>query len=340
MSRDIPNEANCLTIIIAIVEKQMKIGDIQLENPFLLEPMAGITDSPFRQICRELGCALSYSEMVSAKALYYKDKKTERLLSVTEEELPVAYQVFGSEPEIMAFAADRLKDRKNCILDINMGCPVPKVVKNGEGSALMKDPGLIRRLVEQAVKYAGKPVTVKMRIGWDEKHLNVVKCAAAAEEGGAAAVTVHGRTREQYYSGKANWDMIRQVREALSVPVIGNGDIFTAEDGLRMMEETGCEMVMVARGALGNPWIFRELVHRWKTGEPLEKPGFEEVKAMMLRQLEMMAELKGERVAVLEMRKHVGWYIKGIPGASQIRGQVNRISDMGELKGFLTAIPC
>lgn len=314
----------------------MKIGNVQLENPFLLGPMAGITDSPFRQLCREMGCALSYSEMVSAKALYYKDKKTERLLAVTEEELPVAYQVFGSEPEIMAFAADRLKDRKNCILDINMGCPVPKVVKNGEGSALMKEPWKIRRLVEQAVKYGGKPVTVKMRIGWDENHINVVKCAGEAEAGGAAAVAVHGRTREQYYSGKADWDAIREVRQNLSIPVIGNGDIFTAEDGLRMMDYTGCEMVMVARGALGNPWLFRELVHLWKTGETLPRPDLEEVREMMIRQLDMMAELKGERVSVLEMRKHVGWYIRGIPGAAKIRAEVNRIADIGELRRFLT----
>ena len=314
----------------------MKIGNVQLENPFLLGPMAGITDSPFRQLCREMGCALSYSEMVSAKALYYKDKKTERLLAVTEEELPVAYQVFGSEPEIMAFAADRLKDRKNCILDINMGCPVPKVVKNGEGSALMKEPWKIRRLVEQAVKYGGKPVTVKMRIGWDENHINVVKCAGEAEAGGAAAVAVHGRTREQYYSGKADWDAIREVRQNLSIPVIGNGDIFTAEDGLRMMDYTGCEMVMVARGALGNPWLFRELVHLWKTGETLPRPDLEEVREMMIRQLDMMAQLKGERVSVLEMRKHVGWYIRGIPGAAKIRAEVNRIADIGELRRFLT----
>lgn len=318
------------------LEYTMNIGNVQLENPFLLGPMAGITDSPFRQICREMGCALSYSEMVSAKALYYKDKKTERLLAVTEEELPVAYQIFGSEPEMMAFAADRLKDRKNCILDINMGCPVPKVVKNGEGSALMKEPWKIRRLVEQAVKYAGKPVTVKMRIGWDGDHVNVVKCAGEAEAGGAAAVAVHGRTRDQYYSGKADWDAIREVRQNLSIPVIGNGDIFTAEDGLRMMDYTGCEMVMIARGALGNPWLFRELVHLWKTGETLPRPDMEEVRAMMLRQLEMMAELKGNRVAVLEMRKHVGWYIRGIPGAAHIRAEVNRIADIDELRRFLT----
>ncbi len=331
-----PRGCSEYTIQVAITGDYMNIGNVQLENPFLLGPMAGITDSPFRQLCREMGCALSYSEMVSAKALYYKDKKTERLLAVTEEELPVAYQVFGSEPEIMAFAADRLKDRKNCILDINMGCPVPKVVKNGEGSALMKEPWKIRQLVEQAVKYGGKPVTVKMRIGWDENHINVVKCAGEAEAGGAAAVAVHGRTREQYYSGKADWDAIREVRQNLSIPVIGNGDIFTAEDGLRMMDYTGCEMVMVARGALGNPWLFRELVHLWKTGEALPRPDLEEVREMMIRQLDMMAELKGERVSVLEMRKHVGWYIRGIPGAAKIRAEVNRIADIGELRRFLT----
>lgn len=317
----------------------MKIGNLEFENPFILAPMAGITDSAFRLLCREMGCALSVSEMVSAKALYYKDKKTERLLAVKPEELPVAFQVFGSEPEIMAFAADKLRNKENCILDINMGCPVPKVVKNGEGSALMKNPALITEIVSQTVKTAGKPVTVKLRLGWDDKNINVVKCAGAAEVGGAAAVAVHGRTRDQYYSGKANWEKIKEVKKQLSIPVIGNGDIFCADDGLRMLEETGCDMVMVGRGALGNPWIFRELNSLWKNGVKEKPPELDEIVSLMRRQLDMMAEAKGEYCAVREMRKHVGWYIKGVHGAAAIRQKVNQINDIEELRSFLTIIP-
>lgn len=316
----------------------MKIGNIEFENPFILAPMAGITDSTFRLLCREMGCSLSYSEMVSAKALYYKDKNTERLLKVTEEELPIAYQVFGSEPEVLAFAADRLREEKNCILDINMGCPVPKVVKNGEGSALMKDPALIRELVSAAVKHAGKPVTVKMRLGWNDENINVIECAGEAEAAGAAAVAVHGRTREQYYSGKADWGWIKEVKKQLSIPVIGNGDIFKAEDALRMMDETGCDMVMVGRGALGNPWIFRELKSLWGNNIEEKPPAFQEIIELMKRQLDMMEKEKGEYAAVREMRKHVGWYIKGVHGAASIRQNVNKIDDISELRSFLTIL--
>ena len=316
----------------------MKIGNIEFENPFILAPMAGITDSTFRLLCREMGCSLSYSEMVSAKALYYKDKNTERLLKATDEELPIAYQVFGSEPEVLAFAAERLRDEKNCILDINMGCPVPKVVKNGEGSALMKDPALIRELVSAAVKHAGKPVTVKMRLGWNEDNINVIECAGEAEAAGAAAVAVHGRTREQYYSGKADWGWIKEVKKQLSIPVIGNGDIFKAEDALRMMDETGCDMVMVGRGALGNPWIFRELKSLWGNNIEEKPPAFHEIIELMKRQLDMMEEEKGEYAAVREMRKHVGWYIKGVHGAASIRQNVNKIDDIRELRSFLTIL--
>lgn len=316
----------------------MKIGNLEFENPFILAPMAGITDSTFRRICREMGCSLSYSEMVSAKALYYKDKNTERLLKATDEELPIAYQVFGSEPEVLAFAADRLKNEKNCILDINMGCPVPKVVKNREGSALMKNPALIRELVTRTVKHAGKPVTVKMRLGWNEDSINVIECAGEAEAAGAAAVAVHGRTREQYYSGRADWSKIKEVKKQLSIPVIGNGDIFSAEDGLRMLDETGCDMVMVGRGALGNPWIFRELKSLWGNNIVEKRPEFSEVIRLMMRQLDMMEKEKGEYAAVREMRKHVGWYIKGIPGAASIRQNVNKIDDIEQLRSFLTIL--
>ena len=307
-----------------------------LRGRAVLAPMAGVGDSAFRTVCAESGAACTVTEMVSAKALHYGDENTAALMFIRDAERPCGIQLFGSEPEVIAEGVKHAAEYAPDFIDLNMGCPVPKVVKNGEGSALMKEPWKIRRLVEQAVKYGGKPVTVKMRIGWDENHINVVKCAGEAEAGGAAAVAVHGRTREQYYSGKADWDAIREVRQNLSIPVIGNGDIFTAEDGLRMMDYTGCEMVMVARGALGNPWLFRELVHLWKTGETLPRPDLEEVREMMIRQLDMMAELKGERVSVLEMRKHVGWYIRGIPGAAKIRAEVNRIADIGELRRFLT----
>lgn len=316
----------------------MKIGNIEFENPFILAPMAGITDSTFRQLCREMGCSLSYSEMISAKALYYKDKNTERLLKATEEELPIAYQVFGSEPEVLAFAAERLRDEKNCILDINMGCPVPKVVKNGEGSALMRNPALIKELVAQTVKHAGKPVTVKMRLGWNEDNINVIECAGEAEAAGAAAVAVHGRTREQYYSGKADWTMIKEVKKQLNIPVIGNGDIFKAEDALRMMDETGCDMVMIGRGSLGNPWIFRELKSLWGNNIEEKPPTFPEIIELMRRQLDMMESEKGEYAAVREMRKHVGWYIKGVHGAASIRQNVNKIDDISELRSFLTIL--
>lgn len=316
----------------------MKIGDLELENPFIMAPLAGITDSPFRLLCRRMGCALSYSEMISAKALYYKDKRTERLLKIEDEELPVAFQIFGSEPEIMAFAADHLKSRKNCIIDINMGCPVPKVVKNGEGSALMKNPALIRDIVSQVVKAAGKPVTVKMRMGWNENSINVIECAGEAEAAGAAAIAIHGRTREQYYSGKADWGMIKELKKQLKIPVIGNGDVFSAEDGIRMMDETGCDMVMVARGALGNPWIFRELVSLWKDGTKVERPDFTEIISTMKMQLDMMASYKGDHCAVREMRKHVGWYVKGVHGAAAVRQNVNKIDDIDELRKFLTSL--
>ena len=316
----------------------MRIENLEFENPFVLAPMAGITDSTFRQLCREMGCSLSYSEMVSAKALYYGDKNTERLLKTVPEELPVAYQIFGSEPEIMAFAADKLKDRPNCLLDINMGCPVPKVVRNGEGSALMKTPGQIYDIVRAVSRAAGKPVTVKMRLGWNSDSINVIKCAGQAEAAGAAAVTIHGRTREQYYSGTADWKLIREVKKQLRIPVIGNGDIFTAEDGLRMLEETGCDLVMVGRGALGNPWIFRELLSLWGNNIEAKPPDFSEIIEMMLRQLDMMEAEKGEYAAVREMRKHVGWYIKGVHGAAAIRQNVNRIDNIGQLRSFLTIL--
>lgn len=313
------------------MSKSLKIGNVQLDNPFLLAPLAGITDAPTRRICREMGAALVYSEMVSGKGLYYGDKKTDQLLFLYEEEKPVSYQVFGSEPEIMAFTARALEQRENAILDINMGCPVPKIVKNGEGSALLKRLDLVYDLISALVSNTTKPVTAKIRIGFDQSCINAVETAKAIEEAGAAAVAVHGRTREQYYSGKADWTQIRAVKNAVSIPVIGNGDVVDGDSAMAMMEETDCDFVMIGRGALGNPWIFREVLAAWK-GEPQpELPNLVEKKEMMLRHFHDMIELKGEYAAVREMRKFVGWYLKGIPGSAALRGKINLIDDAREL---------
>lgn len=316
----------------------LKIGDITLESPFLLAPLAGITDAPMRRICSMQGAALVYSEMISAKGLWYKDKNTERLLYMYEDEGPVALQLFGSEPEIMSFAATKLEERKNVILDVNMGCPVPKVVKNGEGSALLKNPELAGRIIEAMIKETGKPVTAKIRMGWDEHSVNAVEVAKILEQAGASAVAVHGRTRVQYYTGKADWDIIREVKQAVNIPVIGNGDIFSGRDALDMMEQTGCDLVMIARGALGNPWIFAEAKALWEDKEPPKAPDANEKREMLEKHFCDLLELKGEYAAVREMRKHTGWYLKGMPGAAAMRREINQITDAKELKDKLRRI--
>lgn len=308
--------------------KELRLGSITLDNPFFLAPLAGITDASMRKICKEMGAALVFSEMVSAKGLWYGDKNTGRLLYARKEEAPFGVQIFGHEPDIMAYAARQI-DKRSCeIIDINMGCPVPKVVKNGEGSALLKNPDLIYDIVSAVVKNTDKPVTVKIRIGWDSNSLNAVEVAHAIAAAGAAAVSVHGRTREQYYSGKADWSYIAKVKNAVDIPVVGNGDVVDGKTAIEMLSQTGCDFVMIGRGALGNPWIFREAIAAWKDQPLPEKPSKEEKKQMMLAHLQDLADLKGETVAIREMRKHVGWYIKGIPGAAALRGRINQITEM------------
>lgn len=313
----------------------LTIGNVTLENNVFLAPMAGVTDLPFRLLCKEQGCGMMCTEMVSAKAILYNNKNTDKLLEVDPRERPVAVQLFGSDPEILSRMAARIEDGPYDFIDINMGCPVPKVVNNGEGSALMRNPKQVEAILTAMVKALKKPVTVKFRKGFNDREVNAVEIAKIAESCGVAAVAVHGRTREQYYSGTADWDIIRQVKEAVSIPVIGNGDIFTPEDGKRMLEETGCDGLMVARGAKGNPWIFKRLTHYLDTGELLPPPTKEEKKEMILRHARMQVELKGEYQGIREMRKHVAWYTAGCPGSSALRNDVNLVETLAELEELI-----
>ena len=313
----------------------MRIGNVTLENNLILAPMAGVTDLPFRLLCKEQGAGLLCMEMVSAKAIYYNNKNTEALMEIDERELPVSLQLFGSDADIMSEMAKRIEERPFAILDINMGCPVPKVAGNGEGSALMKNPQLVREIVSKVVRAIEKPVTVKIRKGFDEEHVNAVEIAKIIEDCGAAAVAVHGRTREQYYSGKADWDIIRQVKEAVSIPVIGNGDVTGPESAKKMMEETGVDGIMIGRACRGNPWIFKQINEYLKTGIIPEKPSLEEVREMMLRHARMQLDCKGEYTGIREMRKHVAWYTAGYPNSAKLRAKINEVETFEELTEFL-----
>ncbi len=311
--------------------RQLKIGDVVLGNNVILAPMAGVSDLPFRLLCKEQGAGLLGMEMVSAKAIMYNSKNTEALMEIHPDEMPVSLQLFGSDADIISEMAKRIEDRPFSILDINMGCPVPKVVNNGEGSALMKNPALVRKIVSKTVEAVCKPVTVKIRKGFDGEHANAVEIAKAAEDAGAAAVAVHGRTREEFYSGKVDWKIIAEVKKAVNIPVIGNGDVTDGESAKRMLEETGCDGVMIGRAARGNPWIFREVTAYLENGRKEPRPEAEEVKDVILRHAELQTRYKGEYIGIREMRKHIAWYTAGYPHSAKFRGRINEIEGMEEL---------
>lgn len=313
----------------------MNIGNVKLDNPYILAPMAGVTDLPFRLLCKEQGAGLLCMEMISAKALQYKNRNTKALLAIHPEEYPVSLQLFGSDPEIISNMAKQIEELPFQILDINMGCPVPKVVKNGEGSALMNQPKLVYEIVSRTAKAIQKPVTVKIRKGFDDNHVNAVEIARIIEEAGGAAVAVHGRTREQYYSGKADWEIIRQVKEAVSIPVIGNGDVISGESALAMRKETGCDAVMIGRGAQGNPWIFHELLEYEKTGIMPARPDADTIRNTMLRHARLQMDFKGDYLGIREMRKHVAWYTKGLKGSAKLRDEINKVESYEEMEALL-----
>ena len=309
----------------------MKIGNIEIENCLALGPMAGVTDLPFRLLCKEMGCNMLYTEMVSAKAILYKNKNTKELLNIDKNEHPVGVQLFGSDPDIMAQIAAQVEEGECDFIDINMGCPVPKIVNNGEGSALLKQPKLVEEILTKMVKAVNKPVTVKIRKGFENGTVYAVEIAKIAESCGVSAIAVHGRTREQYYSGKADWDVIKDVKKAVKIPVIGNGDIFSAEDAKAMKEYTGCDGLMVARGARGNPWIFREIKEYLEDGNVIDKPTINDIREMIIRHAKMLVDYKGEYTGIREMRKHIAWYTAGLPHSAELRRMCNQIETMENL---------